>query len=45
MSSDPEIQVSVEDRDLGPYWHVRAVLIIVAGLGVAYVLAVNLVLK
>jgi hypothetical protein len=43
--SEPDIQVSVEDRDLSPAWHLRAVLIIAAVLGIAYVLAVNLVLK
>jgi cytochrome c-type biogenesis protein CcmH/NrfG len=45
MSNDPEIQVSVEDRDLSPGWHLKAVLVIIAVLGIAYVLAVNWVLK
>jgi hypothetical protein len=45
MSGDPQGKVSVEDRDLSPAWHLRAVLVIAAVLGVAYVLAVNLVLK
>ena len=37
--------ISVEDMEANPSWHLRAVGIIIACLLLAYVLAVNLVLK
>ena len=44
MSGDGS-QVSVEGREASPGWHLKAVLIIVVLLALAYVVAVNLVLK
>lgn len=45
MSQQDENGLSVEDLEAGPGWHLKALAIIIAGLLVAYVLAVNLVLK
>ena len=43
--SEPDIQVSVEGREASPGWHLRVVGVIIVILLIAYVLAVNLVLK
>ncbi len=45
MSSQDESGISVEDLEASPGWHLKAVAIIIAVLLVAYVLAVNLILK
>ena len=36
---------AIEDRDLGAGWHLKAVAVIIVVLGVAYVVAVKMVLK
>ena len=43
--SEPDIQVTVEDLEASPSWHLRVVGVIIVVLLIAYVLAVNLVLK
>jgi hypothetical protein len=45
MSTDPDIQVSVDDREASPAWHLRALAVIIVVLAVAYKVAVSLVLK
>lgn len=45
MSEQDQNGLSVEDLEASPAWHLKAVVVIVAVLLVAYVLAVNLVLK
>ena len=43
--ADQEPRISVYDREASPRWHLKALAVIVVVLLVAYVLAVNLVLK
>jgi cytochrome c-type biogenesis protein CcmH/NrfG len=45
VSNQEQNGLSVEDLDASPGWHLKAVVVIIAVLLVAYVLAVNLVLK
>ncbi len=45
MSKSDESGISVEDRDVKPGWHLKALAVIIAVLLVAYVVAVNMVLK
>ncbi len=45
MSNEPASQVSVDDRETSPGWHLRAVIIIVIVLAIAYEMAVRMVLK
>jgi hypothetical protein len=45
MSPEPDNRVSVDDREASPGWHLRAVIIIVIILAVAYEVAVRMVLK
>jgi hypothetical protein len=45
VSQEPDIQVSVDDREASPAWHLRVVIVIIVVLAVAYKVAVSLVLK